>query len=265
VYSREGEITSHGWTCKAVLGSVHAMNENIRIVLVNTSHPGNIGAAARAMKNMGLSELYLVEPLSFPHADASARASGADDLLAGATVCATLEEAVAGCSLVFGASARLRSLPWPLAEPREMAAQVVTASQQTPVAVVFGREHSGLTNDELLCCNALVHIPCNEGFSSLNVAAAVQVLSYEIHMAGREGVTAIETDSPPATADEVERFFEHMEQTLVDIEFLDPEKPRQLMRRLRRLYNRARLEETEVNILRGILTAAQKQARDRLQ
>ncbi|MDT8404051.1 RNA methyltransferase [Sulfuriflexus sp.] len=241
------------------------MYENIRIVLVNTSHPGNIGAAARAMKNMGLSQLYLVEPLSFPNADASARASGADDLLARATVCQSLEAAVAGCSLVFGASARLRSLPWPLAEPREAAAQIIGASKQTPVAVVFGREHSGLTNTELLCCNALVHIPCNEHFSSLNVAAAVQVLSYEIHMAGREGVTEVESDSPPATTADVERFFEHLEQALIEIEFLDPQQPRQLMRRLRRLYNRTRLEETEVNILRGILTATQKRVRDRLQ
>ena len=265
MYSREGKITSHGWTWATVIGSVHAMYENIRIVLVSTSHPGNIGAAARAMKNMGLSELYLVKPKIFPHADASSRASGADNLLATATVCETLEEAVAGCSLVFGASARLRRLPWPLAEPREAATQVINAHRQAPVAVVFGREHAGLTNDELLCCNALVHIPCNEDFSSLNVAAAVQVLSYEIHMAGREGVTEVGTDSPAATAGEIERFFQHLEETLVELDFLDPEKPRQLMRRLRRLYNRTRLEETEVNILRGILTAAQKHARNRLQ
>lgn len=265
MYSREGKITSRSWTWAAVIGSVHAMYENIRIVLVNTSHPGNIGAAARAMKNMGLGELYLVEPKLFPHADASARAAGADDLLARATVCQSLEEAVAGCQLVFGASARLRRLPWPLAEPREAARQIIGAYRQAPVAVVFGREHAGLTNDELLCCNALVHIPCNEDFSSLNVAAAVQVLSYEIHMAGREGVTEVEVDSPPATAGELERFFQHLEETLVELDFLDPAKPRKLMRRLRRLYIKARLEETEVNILRGILTAAQKRARDRLQ
>lgn len=214
---------------------------------------------------MGLNELYLVKPKIFPHADASSRASGADNLLTTATVCDSLEEAVAGCRLVFGTSARLRSLPWPLAEPREAARQLIDVYQQAPVAVVFGREHAGLTNDELLCCNALVHIPCNEDFSSLNIAAAVQVLSYEINMAGREGVTEVATDSPLATADEIERFFQHFEQTLVDIEFLDSEKPRQLMRRLRRLYNRAHLEETEVNILRGILTATQKQARNRLQ
>lgn len=216
---------------------------------------------------MGLSELYLVNPKVFPHADASSRASGADNLLGSATVCESLEEAVAGCRLVFGASARMRSLPWPLAEPRDAASQIINTYQQAPVAVVFGREHAGLTNDELLCCNALVHIPCNEDFSSLNVAAAVQVLSYEIHMAGRkdEGVTEVDTsDSPLATAGDIERFFEHFQQTLVDIDFLDPEKPRQLMRRLRRLYNRAGLEETEVNILRGILTAAQKQTKNRL-
>jgi len=235
------------------------MHDNIRIVLVNTSHPGNIGAAARAMKNMGLGDLALVEPHSFPHADATARASGADDILQQAGVYGTLEEAIAGCTLVFGASARLRSLPWPLSEPREMAKQVVNEATRSPVAIVFGREHSGLTNAELELCNALVHIPCNEQFSSLNVAAAVQVLSYEINMATREGIIEQQGDSEVATADELERLFGHLEQTLVDIDFLDPDKPRQLMRRLRRLYNRAIPEQTEVNILRGILTATQKQ------
>ena len=237
------------------------MLDAIRIVLVNTSHPGNIGASARAMKNMGLSQLYLVAPVSFPHADATARASGADDVLARATVCETLDEALAGCGLVFGASARLRSLPWPLEEPREAARQMLVASDKAPVALVFGREHSGLSNDELESCNALVHIPCNEDFSSLNIAAAVQVLSYEIQLAAREGVTEVADDSEPATADEIERLYTHLEETLQLLEFLDPQNPRQLMRRLRRLYNRARLEHTEVNILRGILTAAQKHAR----
>lgn len=246
-------------------GSVHAMIEDIRIVLVNTSHPGNIGAAARAMKNMRLQQLYLVEPMLFPHADATARASGADDLLARATVCKTLDEALTGCGLVFGASARLRSLPWPLAEPRAAASQLLAASDKAPVAVVFGREHSGLSNDELELCNALVHIPSNEEFSSLNIAAAVQILSYELHLAAREGVTHVADDSQPATADDIERLYTHLEETLLELEFLDPDKPRQLMRRLRRLYNRARLEQTEVNILRGILTATQKKARNRLQ
>ncbi len=234
------------------------MKINIRIVLVNTSHPGNIGAAARAMKNMGLSELVLVEPATFPHADATARASGADDLLQGAKVCGSLAEAIDGCTLVFGASARLRSLPWPIVEPREMAQQVVTESAQSPVAIVFGREHSGLTNAELEACNALVHIPCNQDFSSLNIAAAVQVLCYEVNLAAGAGTAKAEDDSEIATSDELERFHQHLEETLVEIDFLDPDKPRLLMRRLKRLFNRARLEQTEVNILRGILTATQK-------
>ena len=234
------------------------MKINIRIVLVNTSHPGNIGAAARAMKNMGLSELVLVEPATFPHADATARASGADDLLQGAKVCDSLAEAIDGCTLVFGASARLRSLPWPIVEPREMAQQVVTESAQSPVAIVFGREHSGLTNAELEACNALVHIPCNQDFSSLNIAAAVQVLCYEVNLAAGAGTAKAEDDSEIATSDELERFHQHLEETLVEIDFLDPDKPRLLMRRLKRLFNRARLEQTEVNILRGILTATQK-------
>jgi len=239
------------------------MQTNIRIVLVNTSHPGNIGAAARAMKNMKLSELILVEPADFPHADATARASGADDILQRARICSSLAEAVDGCTLVFGASARLRSLPWPLVEPREMASQVVREAQQSPVAIVFGREHSGLTNAELEACNALVHIPCNEAFSSLNIAAAVQVLSYEVNMAAGTPVLEADDDSVIATSDELERFHAHLEQTLVDIDFLDPDTPRLLMRRLKRLYNRARLEQTEVNILRGILTATQKFGRNK--
>ena len=234
------------------------MKTNIRIVLVNTSHPGNIGAAARAMKNMGLSELMLVEPANFPNADATARASGADDVLQAATVCGSLAEAIDGCTLVFGASARLRSLPWPIVEPREMAEQVIAESAQSSVAIVFGREHSGLTNAELEICNALVHIPCNEDFSSLNIAAAVQVLCYEVNLAAGAGTAKAEDDSEIATSDELERFHQHLEETLVEIDFLDPNKPRLLMRRLKRLFNRARLEQTEVNILRGILTATQK-------
>jgi len=235
------------------------MQNNIRIVLVNTSHPGNIGAAARAMKNMGLSKLYLVEPNRFPDADATARASGADDLLANATVCDSLAEAISGCSVVMGASARLRRLPWPLREPREAAAEIVSAAETAPVAIVFGREHSGLTNDELEQCNALVHIPCNEEYSSLNVAAAVQVISYELFLALRDFAPEANDQLELAKADELERFYTHLEQTLIDIDFLDPENPRLLMRRLKRLFSRASLEQTEVNILRGVLTASQKQ------
>ncbi len=241
--------------------------QNIRVVLVNTSHPGNIGGAARAMKNMGLSRLVLVQPKEFPAADASARASGADDVLANAQVVDTLEQALVGCSLVMGTSARERSIPWPLIDPRECGAKAVEhASGGEDVALVFGREHAGLTNEELQRCHFHVHIPSNPDFSSLNLAAAVQVLSYEARMAWlaahgsaprAEKVDASEL----ATMDEMELFYEHLERTLVDIGFLDPEKPKHLMARLRRLYGRSSVERPEMSILRGILTETQKVAR----
>ncbi|SCZ55421.1 RNA methyltransferase [Thiohalomonas denitrificans] len=231
----------------------------LRIVMVGTSHPGNIGAAARAMKNMGIGRLYLVEPREFPSPEASARASGADDILATATVCDTLDEALTGCSLVFGASARLRTIPWPLLNARQCGEEAVAHPGE--VAIVFGREHSGLSNEELERCNYLVHIPTDEAFSSLNVAAAIQVVSYEVMMAsGSAPVEATQRDEP-ASAEDVERLYAHLEETLVELDFLDPDHPRKLMRRLRRLFNRSALEATEVNILRGILTAAQKAAR----
>jgi TrmH family RNA methyltransferase len=233
----------------------------IRIVMVETTHPGNIGAAARAMKNMALERLYLVTPRLFPHEEATARASGADDVLAAATVCDTLSEALTGCSLVFGASARsLRSIPWPQVDGRGCAEVVRQQPAETEVALVFGREHSGLSNEELELCNYLVHIPTNPDYSSLNVAAAIQVLAYELHMAriGAWQEPVSNKGDELASADEVEGFFAHLEQTLVATDFLDPDNPRQLMRRLRRLFNRAQLERTEVNILRGILTSVTK-------
>lgn len=234
------------------------MLSNLRIVLVNPSHPGNIGAAARAMKNMGVERLCLVEPTRYPSAEATARASGADDVLAAARVCGSLDEALVGCGLVFGASARLRSLRWPGLDARGCAEMLVGEGRGAPAAVVFGRENSGLTNTELERCHYLVHIPCNPAFSSLNVAAAVQIIVYEIFMAAT-GEKQVETDDfDLATAEEMDALYGHMAQTLVDIEFLDPQRPRQLMRRLRRLFNRARLDKTELNILRGILSAAQK-------
>ncbi|CAM3891523.1 tRNA (cytidine/uridine-2'-O-)-methyltransferase TrmJ [Pseudomonas reidholzensis] len=244
------------------------MLQNIRVVLVNTSHPGNIGGAARALKNMGLSRLVLVQPLDFPAADATARASGADDVLSGAQVVATLEEALVGCSLAIGTSARDRSLPWPMLDPRECGGKAVErAGMGEEVALVFGREHAGLTNDELQRCHFHVHIPSNPDFSSLNLAAAVQVLAYEVRMAwlAAEGapskVEKAVDASELATLDEMERFYDHLEKTLVDIAFLDPDKPKHLMARLRRLYGRNSVERTEVSILRGILTETQKVAR----
>ena len=247
------------------------MLSNIRVVLVNTSHPGNIGGAARAMKNMGLSRLVLVEPRLFPHHEADARASGAGDILEHAQVVATLEEALVGCNLVLGTSARDRRIPWPLLDPRECGQKVVDeAAQGAEIALVFGREDSGLTNEELQRCHYHVHIPSDPEFSSLNLGAAVQVLSYEIRMswlAAQGQPSKVEKDEVAstksgelATMDELERFYEHLEQTLVAIEFLDPEKPRHLMARLRRLYGRSSVSRAEMNILRGILTETQKAA-----
>ena len=234
------------------------IKSNIRIVLVNTSHPGNIGAVARAMKNMCLAQLYLVEPHDFPSAAATARASGADDVLAQAVVCESLEQALEGCHFVAGASARSRSIPWPVVTPRECAPQLLNESRDGDVALVFGREHSGLTNEELERCHSLVHIPTNPDYSSLNIAAAVQVLAYEIMLAEPDNNAGIEEEVRElATADEMESFFQHLEKTLMDLAFLDSNHPRKLMRRLRRLFNRARVDQTEMNILRGVLSAAQ--------
>lgn len=247
------------------------MLKNVRVVLVNTSHPGNIGGAARAMKNMGLSELVLVDPERFPDPDAVSRASGADDVLANARIVATLEEAIADCSLVLGTSARDRRIPWPVLDPRESADKVLDQLEQVAdaqIALVFGREDPGLTTDELQRCQYHVHIPSMPDFSSLNLAAAVQVLAYELRMQSlqREGAPTkmhkVETTAVfneiPATAGELEQFYQHLEQVLVEIGFHDPQKPRQLMPRLRRLYGRVHLNRMEMNILRGILTETQK-------
>ena len=245
--------------------------QNIRVVLVNTSHPGNIGGAARAMKNMGLSRLVLVEPRQFPSEEATVRASGATDILEGAQVVSCLEDALVGCNLVFGTSARERRIPWPLIDPRECGGAAVNkALEGGEVALVFGREHAGLTNEELQRCHFHVHIPSDPAFSSLNLATAVQVLTYEVRMAAlvrevapapvREEGLADEGDQP-VTADEMESFYGHLEKSLVEIGFLDPASPRHLMSRLRRLYGRSEVTRLEMNILRGILTETLKAAR----
>jgi tRNA (cytidine32/uridine32-2'-O)-methyltransferase len=233
----------------------------VRIVMVETSHPGNIGAAARAMKNMSLQRLYLVRPQRFPDGEAMARASGAADILDAATVCDTLPQALAGCTMVFGASARSqRTLPWPQLDARGTALLVAQQPPQSEVALVFGREHSGLSNEELALCHTLLHIPTNSEFSSLNVAAAIQVVSYELMMARRGEWRAPPSnkEDEPASADEVEGLIDHLERTMVTVGFLDPANPRHLVRRMRRLFSRARVEKTEVNILRGVLSAVEK-------
>jgi len=236
------------------------MSIPIRIVLVGTTHPGNIGAAARAMLTMGLDRLSLVAPREFPSQEATARAVGADAVLDNARVCATLEEALAGCRYVVGASARMRGLSWSVLSPREAAPRLLAETAHGEVAVVFGRESSGLSNDELACCHALLHIPTDPGFSSLNLAMAVQVVAYELRLALLDAAAPApprESMDPLATVEDVERFYAHLERTLVDAGFLHPENPRYLMLRLRRLFSRALLEEKEVRILRGILSAVE--------
>lgn len=238
------------------------MHFPLRIVLVDTSHPGNIGAAARAMKNMGLSELHLVRPGLFPHEEATARASGAADVLQAAKVHDTLERAIGDCGLVVGTSSRQRYLTWDLVEPRECAARIAVAVQTGPVAIVFGSERIGLTNEELSLCNLLVTIPTGPDYSSLNVAMAVQILTYELWMAMRSGAPPpAERDVPLATADEMARLYRHLEDVLAEIDFRDRTGEGYLMARIRRLFNRALVDQNELNILRGILTAVQSRRR----
>lgn len=232
------------------------MLDRIRIILVNTSHPGNIGATARAMKTMGLTELYLVGPEKFPHAKAREMAASADDVLENATVCDNLQEAIADCSLVIGTSARMRKIPWPLLNPRELAEKIKQEPVQSQIAILLGREQSGLTNEELQCCHYHVHIPANPLYTSLNLASAVQVIAYELRMASMsEHIAHDEWDYRLATADEMEKFFTHLQEVLISVDFLKQNAPRKLMTRLRRLFLRARPDVMEMNILRGMLTA----------
>lgn len=232
---------------------------SIRIVLVGTTHPGNIGAVARAMKNMGLTDLALVNPKVFPHAKATARASGAVDVLKNATVVDSLAAAIEDCVFVAGASARSRSLAWPTMEPRECAAKFTTLNEQGVVAAVFGPEKSGLSNSDLDHCDTLLTIPTDPDFSSLNLAMSVQVFTYELRMAMTGGTAPrYDDDTPLATSEEMEHFYGHLEKVVTEVDFLDPDNPRHLMRRLRRLFARAQVDKNEVNILRGILTAIEK-------
>lgn len=229
--------------------------ENFRIVLCQTSHPGNIGSTARAMKTMGLRHLYLVQPKKFPHEEATALAAGATDVLDNAKVCETLAEALTGCAFAIGLSARKRQLSHELVDVREAALQASQIAANQPVALVFGTEMSGLSNAELDLCQMLAMIPADPEFSSLNLAAAVQVMCYELRMALLGGSMQIEPpDEPLASNEDLEMLYRHMEQTLINIGFLNPIAPGRLMQRLRRLYARARPEKEEVNILRGILT-----------
>lgn len=238
--------------------------QNLRIVLVNPTHPGNIGGVARAMKNMSLQALWMVSPAEHAGQEARSRAAGADDLLMGSRICSTLDEALEECTLVIGTSARDRRIPWPALSPKEAATRLVAETDHGTPALVFGRERMGLTNDELDRCHFLVSIPANPDFPSLNLASAVQVMAYEIRLAFEENRARGDwkADHPPATQGDLSRLYEHLEQVLVEIGFLDPANPRMLMRRLMRLFNRVQLDQNELNIIRGILTAVQQRRRE---
>jgi len=235
----------------------------IRVVLVSPTHPGNVGGVARAMKNMGLTRLYLVAPKAWPSADAVARAADAADVLARAVVCATLEQAIADCHYVIGTTARSRRhIEWPMYPPHEVAARLLEAAARGPVALLFGPEKSGLTNRALDRCHAGGYIPSSPAYPSLNLVGAVQIFAYELYRtSGAHPPPATQPQEPPASAEEMEHFYDHLERVLVEIGFLDPDNPRLLGRRLRRLFNRAAPDRNEVSILRGILSAVQQSAR----
>ena len=236
--------------------------DHIDIVMVGTTHPGNIGAAARAMKNMCFTNLVLVDPQCPVGEIAFARSSGAHAILDQHKTYDTLQEAINDCHLVVGMSARHRSLPWPELSPQQMTQEIIRKGADNRVALVFGREQSGLTNDELGFCNYMASIPTNPDFSSLNVASAIQIMCYEINQSllNKDQGEAKETapDEPLATSHDIEGYMSHLKQVLETTEFLDPENPGILMQRLRRLYLRVELNKTEVNILRGILSSVQK-------
>lgn len=242
--------------------TVTIMLEKIRIILVNTSHTGNIGSAARAMKTMGLSQLVLVDPVEPPDGKSSALAAGAGDVLANARIVSTLEEAVADCGLVVGTSARSRTLSWPMLEPRECGEKLISEVPNYPVALVFGRENNGLSNEELQLCHFHVCIPANPEYSSLNLAAAVQTLCYEVRMAFLNSTRIASQPEEYPLSEDLERFYSHLEQTLLKTNFIIPQHPGMVMPKLRRLFNRARPETQELNILRGILASIDKSSKN---
>jgi TrmH family RNA methyltransferase len=230
----------------------------IRIVLVDTSHPGNIGAAARAMKNMGLGDLVLVRPQQFPSAEATARASGADDLLARARVVGGIPEAIAGCGRVMGSSARPRTANWRVLDARAAATELVAAARSAPVAVLFGNERNGLSNEDLAACHALVNIPANPEYESLNLAQAVQIVCYELRMACGPAVRRLAPEAPDAAAEELAHLRGHLGRVLHRLGFPAQPSAAQIEARLMRLVTRAVPDQKEVQILRGLLTAIEQ-------
>jgi len=231
-------------------------SSSVRFVLFEPTHPGNVGAAARAIKTMGFEQLVLVNASGLQRdPEARARSSGALDVLEAASLAGSLPEAVGDCGMVIGASARHRRLGIAELDPRECARAVLEASREKPAAIVFGPERAGLTNAELDLCQAIVYIPANPAYSSLNLAAAVQLIAWELRAAAGAALDTPPPEAPPATVEDMELFYEHLQRVLLASGFLDPDNPRNLMRRLRRLFNRSRLDRNELNILRGILAA----------
>ncbi len=231
----------------------------IRIVLVATTHPGNIGASCRAMKNMGIENLYLVNPNLTPFHQAHDMSSGADDLLTNAKITNSLSEALQGSKLVFATSARPRDISLPGFMPRDFANYVATFDDETKVAIIFGREHAGLTNEELLHAQYHINIPSNHEFSSLNLAQAVQIICYELRMQLLSPTVNVQTKQNSLAAHEdLDNFYTHLEKVLTKVEFLKPENHKRIIQKLKRLFNRAQLESIEINILRGILKSIEK-------
>lgn len=237
------------------------MLDQLRIVLVHPSHPGNIGASARAMKTMGLKTLFLVKPKSFPDTKAMVMASGADDILSQAVVVNTFEEAINNCHFVIGTTARDRTLKWPTVTPKEAASAVMDMSSNQKIAILFGCEQWGLTNEQLSSCHLRISIPTRKDFSSLNLAAAVQIISYELYVAylSKEQSSTIDKSLEPlAETRQVQSFYQRLEYLLKAIDFSNIHRSKLLIRRIKRLFNRVQLEAIEVNILQGILTALYK-------
>ncbi|MDP9064842.1 MAG: RNA methyltransferase [Pseudomonadota bacterium] len=231
------------------------MTALVRIVLIDPSHPGNIGSVARAMKNMAVTDLVLVRPRAFPHPECKALAAGADDVLEHARIVATVSEAVADCGFVAGTTSRPRSYHWEFATPRDAAGRMVALPPADRAALLFGSERYGLATEDLQFCNVLVRIPANPQYCSLNLAMAVQLLTYELFVAREHPSSHVQRESPLAAAGDVEHFYRHLHAVLKEIDFED--RTGHLMERLRRLFNRAQMDRNELNILRGILSAIQ--------
>lgn len=235
------------------------MTAPVRVVLIDPSHPGNIGSVARAMKNMALGDLTLVRPRAFPHPEATALAAGADDVLAAARVVQSVAEAIGDCTFIAGTTSRPRSYHWEFATPRDAAERIVGLGAQNRAALLFGSERFGLGSEDLDHCNLLVRIPANPEYCSLNLAMSVQLLAYEIFLARERPASRVQLETPLAPAGDMERFYAHLEEVLREIEFED--RTGYLMQRLRRLFNRAQVDGNELNILRGILSAVQGRRR----